>query len=88
MKYLVFICLCLSIIYLHSAPGDLIWKYKTGDYIVSSPCVSDGVVYVASGLYLYAIKTASYKYLSRNKTTQFKPVSSKSSFSLPTKPEE
>ncbi|MBN1234305.1 MAG: PQQ-binding-like beta-propeller repeat protein [Candidatus Coatesbacteria bacterium] len=41
---------------LFSAPGDLLWRYQTGAYILSSPCVSNGVVYVGSrDYYLYAI---------------------------------
>ncbi|MBN1232379.1 MAG: PQQ-binding-like beta-propeller repeat protein, partial [Candidatus Coatesbacteria bacterium] len=36
--------------------GTLKWKYKTDSYVFSSPCVSDGIVYVGSwDNYLYAI---------------------------------
>ncbi|MBN1232913.1 MAG: PQQ-binding-like beta-propeller repeat protein, partial [Candidatus Coatesbacteria bacterium] len=46
----------LQVTFLFSAPGDLLWKYKTGDRVFSSPCVSDGIVYVGSeDNYLYAI---------------------------------
>ncbi|MBN1232724.1 MAG: PQQ-binding-like beta-propeller repeat protein, partial [Candidatus Coatesbacteria bacterium] len=56
--------IALSLIFmpviLFSAPGDLIWRYKTGDNVSSSPCVSDGVVYVGShDHYLYAINCSS-----------------------------
>ncbi|MBN1232899.1 MAG: PQQ-binding-like beta-propeller repeat protein, partial [Candidatus Coatesbacteria bacterium] len=45
---------------LFSAPGDLIWRYQTGYWVDSSPCVSDGVVFVGSGdNYLYAINSSS-----------------------------
>ena len=37
-------------------PGDLRWRYETGDDVFSSPAVVDGVVYVGSGdRYLYAV---------------------------------
>ena len=37
-------------------PGDLRWRYKTGHFVVSSPAVVDGVVYVGSGdRYLYVV---------------------------------
>ncbi|MBN1232380.1 MAG: PQQ-like beta-propeller repeat protein, partial [Candidatus Coatesbacteria bacterium] len=55
---IIIILLLLSSL-LFSAPGDLIWKYQTGDLVSSSPCVSDGVVYVGShDTYLYAINSS------------------------------
>ena len=37
-------------------PGDLLWRYKTGHFVVSSPAVVDGVVYVGSyDSYVYAL---------------------------------
>ena len=39
-------------------PGDLRWRYKTGHFVVSSPAVVDGVVYVGSvDDYVYAVST-------------------------------
>ncbi|MBN1234415.1 MAG: PQQ-binding-like beta-propeller repeat protein [Candidatus Coatesbacteria bacterium] len=47
---------------LFSAPGDLVWRFRTAGYHLSSPCVSEGVVYIGSGIddpfetgFLYAI---------------------------------
>ncbi|MBN1234258.1 MAG: PQQ-binding-like beta-propeller repeat protein [Candidatus Coatesbacteria bacterium] len=55
MRNLLIIIILLSLASsLFSAPGDLIWKYQTA-YSESSPCVSDGVVYVGAYHYLYAI---------------------------------
>ncbi len=28
--------------------GDVLWSYATGGYVISSPALSDGVVYVGS----------------------------------------
>ena len=37
--------------------GDLLWSYKTDDYVESSPAVADGVVYVGSfDSHVYAIR--------------------------------
>ncbi|MBN1234223.1 MAG: PQQ-binding-like beta-propeller repeat protein [Candidatus Coatesbacteria bacterium] len=57
MRNLLSIIILLSLSsLLFSAPGDLIWRYQTGDWVYSSPCVSDGVVYVGSfDTNLYAI---------------------------------
>ena len=36
--------------------GGLLWHYETGDWVISSPAVVDGVVYVGSvDNYLYAL---------------------------------
>ncbi|MBN1232789.1 MAG: PQQ-binding-like beta-propeller repeat protein [Candidatus Coatesbacteria bacterium] len=52
---LIVILLYLSSL-LFSAPGDLLWKFQTGNEIWSSPRVSEGVVFVGSNdEYLYAI---------------------------------
>ncbi|MBN1234092.1 MAG: PQQ-binding-like beta-propeller repeat protein, partial [Candidatus Coatesbacteria bacterium] len=41
---------------INCSDGTLKWRYETGGLVRSSPCVSDGVVYVGSLLYcLYAI---------------------------------
>jgi len=37
--------------------GNKLWRFETGSYVVSSPAVSDGVVYfTATNGYLYALK--------------------------------
>ena len=33
---------------LEAATGKLVWKYATGDPVVSSPAVADGIVYIGS----------------------------------------
>jgi outer membrane protein assembly factor BamB len=36
--------------------GTLLWRYSTGSYVVSSPAVVNGVVYVgADDSYVYAL---------------------------------
>ena len=40
-------------------PGDLLWRYETGERVFSSPTVAGGTVYVGSlDNYLYAISTS------------------------------
>ena len=40
-------------------PGDLLWRYETGDRVQSSPAVADDAVYVGSDDgYVYAIKVS------------------------------
>ncbi|MBN1232295.1 MAG: PQQ-binding-like beta-propeller repeat protein [Candidatus Coatesbacteria bacterium] len=68
----IYILLFYSILF--SAPGDLIWKYKTSNGVKSSPCVSDGVVFVGSyDYYLYAIETYGYKGFNDNKSASYIP---------------
>ncbi|MBN1232791.1 MAG: PQQ-binding-like beta-propeller repeat protein, partial [Candidatus Coatesbacteria bacterium] len=68
---------------------ELLWRYKTGDYIESSPCFSDGVVYFGSfDGYIYAIKTGNYSSLSESKFAKTKQNRFMSSFSLPASPAE
>ena len=40
-----------------TSSGTLLWSYATGGYVLSSPAVANGVVYVGSRDYkLYALK--------------------------------
>ncbi|MBN1234222.1 MAG: PQQ-like beta-propeller repeat protein [Candidatus Coatesbacteria bacterium] len=56
--FIMIILVALSSL-LFSAPGDLIWRYQTMSSVNSSPCVSDGIVYVGSSDYhLYAINSS------------------------------
>ena len=48
------------------AQGRLLWKFRASSYIVSSPIVADGVVYVGAGdRHLYAVKAATGSLLCR-----------------------
>ncbi|MBN1233906.1 MAG: PQQ-binding-like beta-propeller repeat protein, partial [Candidatus Coatesbacteria bacterium] len=61
---------------LNFSDGTLKWRYKTGFLVHSSPCISDGVVYVGSNdYYIYAIET--YKSgFKDNKSASYIPAKS------------
>jgi outer membrane protein assembly factor BamB len=52
---IVYFCIDESVYAVDAETGKLIWSYKT-EYETSTPVVVDGVLYVTSGPYLYAIK--------------------------------
>ena len=58
---LLALCLCLPLSSAEKKPGTLLWEFKTGGKVTSSPAIgSDGTVYVGSeDNKLYAIKTGS-----------------------------
>ena len=58
---LLAVLLCLSAVGAEKKPGTVLWEFKTGYYVTSSPAIgSDGTVYVGSmDNKLYAIKTES-----------------------------
>ncbi|MBN1231749.1 MAG: PQQ-binding-like beta-propeller repeat protein [Candidatus Coatesbacteria bacterium] len=63
----VFILYSISIVF--SARGDLIWRYKTGDSVKSSPYVNSTTVFVGSNdTYIYALKRTNGDLIWRYKT--------------------
>ena len=58
---LMALCLCLPVVGAEKKPGSVLWEFKTGGVVSSSPAIgSDGTVYVGSSdKKLYAIKTDS-----------------------------
>jgi outer membrane protein assembly factor BamB len=64
--------LAVAVVTYAGTPGTLKWKFKTGNYVYSSPAIgTDGTVYVGGSYdhYLYAINsngTLKWKFLTGN----------------------
>ncbi len=63
-----------SLYALNASTGDLIWKYTTGNDVITSPAVANGVVYVGSeDNHVYALNASTGALLWKYATSGYYP---------------